>query len=195
MLGICIDGKQRLSSIREFVNGRIPCLDNRKRKWWYCETDGKQKRKILSDKQKDYFRNLEMLCVEYSELELTQEEELFSRVQMGMELRPAEKLRARSGLWQAFALEIENEYPDLMASQLTTIFAYFLFHSCASSGNIWRASVKAHADGCTQKSIINGPVPFRLFYRLLKLSSLMMIIQHTQQVLLLWPHFWRRPSF
>lgn len=89
----------------------------------------------MSDKQKDYFRNLEMLCVEYSELELTQEEELFSRVQMGMELRPAEKLRARSGLWQAFALEIENEYPDLMASQLTTIFACFFFHSCVSSEN------------------------------------------------------------
>ena len=194
MVGICIDGKQRLSSIREFVNGRIPCLDNRKRKWWYCETDGKQKRKILSDKQKDYFRNLEMLCVEYSELELTQEEELFSRVQMGMELRPAEKLRARSGLWQTFALEIETEYPDLMASQLTTIFASF-FHFCTSRGMFGRANVEAHADGCTQKSIINGLVPFRLFCRLLELSSLMMIVQRTQQGLLLWPHFWRRPSF
>ena len=187
MVGICIDGKQRLSSIREFVNGRIPCLDNRKRKWWYCETDGKQKRKILSDRQKDYFRNLEMLCVEYSELELTQEEELFSRVQMGMELRPAEKLRARSGLWQAFALEIENEYPDLMASQLTTIFACFFFSSFMRIRGkyLGRASVKAHADSCTQKSIINELVLFRLFCRLLELSSLMMIIQHIQQGLLL----------
>ncbi|KAF8428363.1 hypothetical protein EV426DRAFT_587589 [Tirmania nivea] len=112
---ICIDGKQRLSSIKAFVKGEIPCLDNRKRKWWYCEGDGRGKRKLLSDAWKDHFQNLEMLCVEYNELKLEQEEELFARVQMGMELRPAEKLKARSGEWQKFTIEVENQYPDLMA--------------------------------------------------------------------------------
>ncbi|KAF8453021.1 hypothetical protein BGX38DRAFT_1269023 [Terfezia claveryi] len=112
---ICIDGKQRLSSIKAFVKGEIPCLDNRKRKWWYCEGDGRGKRKLLSDAWKDHFQSLEMLCVEYNELKLEQEEELFARVQMGMELRPAEKLKARSGEWQKFTIEVENQYPDLMA--------------------------------------------------------------------------------
>lgn len=32
-LRISIDGKQRLSSIREFVNGNIPCTDKHGRKW------------------------------------------------------------------------------------------------------------------------------------------------------------------
>lgn len=98
--------------------GRIPCLDNKKRKWFYCEGDGKGKRRILSDAQKANFTSQPMLCVEYSELKLEQEEELFARVQMGMELRPAEKLKARSGPWQKFAIELEQKYPDLMASQL-----------------------------------------------------------------------------
>lgn len=118
LLGICIDGKQRLSSIKAFVKGEIPCLDNRKRKWWYTEGDGRGKRKLLSDAWKVHFQSLEMLCVEYNELKLEQEEELFGRVQMGMELRPAEKLKARSGEWQKFTIEVENQYPDLMASQL-----------------------------------------------------------------------------
>jgi len=126
ILGICIDGKQRLSSIKAFVKGEIPCLDNKKRKWWYCDGDGRGKRKILSDAHKAHFQNLEMLCVEYNELELVQEEELFARVQMGMELRPAEKLKARSGPWQKFTIDVEEEYPDLMASQLpqTTLSSF-----------------------------------------------------------------------
>lgn len=30
---ISIDGKQRLSSIREFVKGNIPCTDQKGRRW------------------------------------------------------------------------------------------------------------------------------------------------------------------
>ncbi|KAH0613939.1 uncharacterized protein H6S33_005825 [Morchella sextelata] len=115
-LRISIDGKQRLSSIREFVNGNIPCTDKHGRKWFFKDNgspSGKNKR-LLNEKFKQHFLGQELLCAEYAALERKQEEDLFSRVQLGVPLTPAEKLRASSGAWQAFALEIEQKYPDLM---------------------------------------------------------------------------------
>jgi hypothetical protein len=76
---------------------------------------GKNKR-LLNEKFKQHFLGQELLCAEYAALERKQEEDLFSRVQLGVPLTPAEKLRASSGAWQAFALEIEQKYPDLMQS-------------------------------------------------------------------------------
>ncbi|KAH8153563.1 uncharacterized protein LAJ45_02376 [Morchella importuna] len=115
-LRISIDGKQRLSSIREFVNGNIPCTDKHGRKWFFKDNgspSGKKKR-LLNEKFKQHFLSQELLCAEYAALERKQEEDLFSRVQLGVPLTPAEKLRASSGAWQAFALEIEQKYPNLM---------------------------------------------------------------------------------
>jgi hypothetical protein len=31
---VCVDGKQRLSSVRAFVKGMIPCHDHRGEKWY-----------------------------------------------------------------------------------------------------------------------------------------------------------------
>ncbi|KAI5809997.1 hypothetical protein DFH27DRAFT_461690, partial [Peziza echinospora] len=117
---ICIDGKQRLSSIKAFVAGEIPCHDHKKVRWWYCNPDGGRRKNLLDQTSKNQFNSLELLVVEYEDLELTQEEELFARVQMGLELRPAEKLKAKSGPWQTFGAEIENAYPDLCACKSST---------------------------------------------------------------------------
>lgn len=73
-------------------------------------------KRILNDKAKRRFMQLELLCAEYSNLERKQEEDLFSRVQLGVPLTPAEKLRASSGSWQAFAIDIEKQYSELMLS-------------------------------------------------------------------------------
>lgn len=73
-------------------------------------------KRILNDKFKRRFLLLELLCAEYSDLERKQEEDLFSRVQLGVPLTPAEKLRASSGAWQAFAIDIEKQYAELMLS-------------------------------------------------------------------------------
>ncbi|KAL7273731.1 hypothetical protein RUND412_003391 [Rhizina undulata] len=113
---ISIDGKQRLSSVKEFVAGTIPCTDKNGRKWYFCNNgdSSRSKKRILPERQKQKFMNLEFLCAEYSGLERKQEEDLFSRVQLGMPLTPAEKLKASSGSWQSFAAEIERTYTDLI---------------------------------------------------------------------------------
>lgn len=113
---ISIDGKQRLTSIREFINGNIPCTDKHGKKWFFKDNGDmpKKKKRLLDERSKRRFLDRELLCAEYSALERRQEEDLFSRVQLGVPLTPAEKIRASSGRWQEFALEIEREYPELM---------------------------------------------------------------------------------
>jgi hypothetical protein len=59
---------------------------------------------------------IDILTAEYSNLERRQEEDLFSRVQLGMPLTPAEKLRASSGPWQSLAIDLERNYQELMES-------------------------------------------------------------------------------
>jgi len=112
-----IDGKQRLTSVREFVAGKIPCHDAKGKRWFFCEDADrttKAVRKILPPHEKRKFLRKELLCVEYNGLEKQQEEDLFSRVQLGMPLTPAEKLRASSGLWQDFAIELGDEFKELI---------------------------------------------------------------------------------
>jgi hypothetical protein len=118
---VSIDGKQRLTSIRDFVAGKIHCTDHKNRSWYFCDTDDvedpkgkKKKKRILPSKQRRAFLNMTILCAEYSNLELRQEEDLFSRVQMGMPLTPAEKLKASSGVWQDFAIELEKKYQTMI---------------------------------------------------------------------------------
>jgi len=35
---ICVDGKQRLLSIKAFINGEILYIDRFKHKWWYYKS-------------------------------------------------------------------------------------------------------------------------------------------------------------
>ncbi|KAA8900017.1 hypothetical protein FN846DRAFT_799429 [Sphaerosporella brunnea] len=117
---ISIDGKQRLTSVREFVNGNIPCTDAKGKSWYFCEKPKnefpakKVKRRILPVRTRRQFLRLELICAEFSNLERKQEEDLFSRVQLGIPLTPAEKLRASSGPWQDFAISIEKEFLELL---------------------------------------------------------------------------------
>jgi hypothetical protein len=111
---ISIDGKQRLSSIRSFVAGDIPCLDRKNRKWWFTNSPtAKGQRHILPEKVRRDFLKTELLCAEYPDLDRVQEEEMFSRVQLGVPLTPAEKLRATTGPWQQFAVELQHKFTDL----------------------------------------------------------------------------------
>ncbi|CAN9447597.1 unnamed protein product [Alternaria sp. RS040] len=62
---VCVDGKQRLSSIRAFVKAQKMFLD------------------------KDF------VAFQFADLTQEQEEDLFARVQMGVQLTVAEKMRAK----------------------------------------------------------------------------------------------------
>ncbi|KAF1941986.1 hypothetical protein EJ02DRAFT_454652 [Clathrospora elynae] len=110
---VCVDGKQRLSSVRAFVKGMIPCHDHRGEKWWFCDGHGPRRKKLLSEETQKLFLDKDFVAFQFTELSLQQEEDLFARVQMGLQLSAAEKMRASTGPWQELAKLFVVDFPDV----------------------------------------------------------------------------------
>lgn len=112
---ICVDGKQRLSSVKLFVQGKIPCKDYRGENWYFCHdpsvAKGPSKENIMDEAAQKEFLRKEFVSFEYADLSPEQEEDLFARVQMGIQLTSAEKLRASSGPWQELAKCYVDDFP------------------------------------------------------------------------------------
>ena len=112
-----IDGKQRLSSIINFRAGRIPYKDFRGTNWWYPCFEAKAKLKngkVLTASMKEQFDNWSLLCIEYTGLTPTQEEELFSRVQQGMALSNSERQMAGHTPWIRMIKELLTTYKEVV---------------------------------------------------------------------------------
>jgi hypothetical protein len=115
---VCVDGKQRLSSVKAFVQGIIPCQDAVGAKWWFCNAHVQGRHKnILSETAKEEFLNKDFVTFEYTDLRSEQEEDLFARVQLGISLTAAEKMRATSGPWQDLARHFTNDFAVIYSLQ------------------------------------------------------------------------------
>ncbi|KAI0031026.1 hypothetical protein K488DRAFT_87231 [Vararia minispora EC-137] len=175
----CIDGKQRLTSIQKFMDGLIyrvsplyiiPSLnliagravqtaireplasDSPRDKYWYKKrVQGTGY--ILPVKYQKLFANKQVVCIEYHGLTDDDEREIFRRVQLGMALTNAEKLKAetrnaKSALVQSLtdlytsrlaALDFETKRDVLyrwMATALFTIRRGIENRSPASFGQV-----------------------------------------------------------
>ncbi|KAG8834310.1 hypothetical protein FRC17_009218 [Serendipita sp. 399] len=102
---ICIDGKQRLTSIRRFIEGEIPhdrgtSLDKDSEtgvRYWSPRIQLNNRRSTdrhLPNNIFSQFNRKQIVCIEYHELTEDQERDIFNRVQMGMPLSSAEKMAA-----------------------------------------------------------------------------------------------------
>ncbi|TKA52202.1 hypothetical protein B0A49_12075 [Cryomyces minteri] len=118
---ICVDGKQRLTSVSKFVRGHIGCHDRYGKLWYYRDKvdeegnpEAARRRLILPEDVKRNFRSKTFVCYEFSNLSPKQEEDLFARVQLGVALTPAEKLQATDGPWQKFARLFERDFGDVV---------------------------------------------------------------------------------
>ncbi|KAH8811477.1 hypothetical protein F5884DRAFT_749854 [Xylogone sp. PMI_703] len=119
---VCVDGKQRLTSIKKFMDGLIGFYDSNDppRKWYYRHPiiKGVEKKKpgheIIPDEMKELFRARTFCCWEYNNLSLKTEENMFQSVQRGIALTPAEKLRAMSTEWAQFTKEYEENYSTIL---------------------------------------------------------------------------------
>ncbi|KAI9647758.1 hypothetical protein NHQ30_004146 [Ciborinia camelliae] len=115
---ICVDGKQRLTSLYKFMSGEIGFLDTSHppKRWYYCHptingvvtpTSG---RNICPDGLKKFFDEKVFCCYEYEHLTQETEETMFQLVQRGVALSPAEKMRAMSTEWARFTRLYEDDY-------------------------------------------------------------------------------------
>ncbi|KAI9275617.1 hypothetical protein BDA99DRAFT_495967 [Phascolomyces articulosus] len=122
---VCIDGKQRLTSILRFMNNEIPYLemvDGRTvDKFYSSETEEDGRREYLDDNVRDHFDHTELVCVEYTNLDTDSEIEIFSRVQLGVPLTTAEKLKANGTPISEFCQTMYNQYKY----ELSSLFADF----------------------------------------------------------------------
>ncbi len=78
---------------------------------WFCDTTNSQQKQVLSEDTKNMFLAKEFVSIEFSDLSSQQEEDLFARVQMGIQLSAAEKMRATTGPWQELAKLFVNDFP------------------------------------------------------------------------------------
>ncbi|GJE94148.1 hypothetical protein PsYK624_103160 [Phanerochaete sordida] len=109
---VCIDGKQRLTSIQKFMKGIIPHKDVfTGDKFFYKENSNRTERgKLLPGQYKKVFANKQIVCIEYTHLDADSEREIFQRVQLGMALTPAEKLQATSSPASDFVRALVSIY-------------------------------------------------------------------------------------
>lgn len=112
-LYVCIDGKQRISSICAFLNNKIPVKEpSTGRKFWYKEDLLTGKTPALSAAQRRKFDNEQITVVEFEGLTDETERDMFSRVQMGVTLSSAEKLGAHLGAWPDFIRQMVKRFID-----------------------------------------------------------------------------------
>ncbi|KAG6866449.1 hypothetical protein C0991_003967 [Blastosporella zonata] len=120
---VCVDGKQRLTSIQKFCDGQIPYKDPRsKKQWWYTlpQTSRGVKAEIPEVHRDRFVRHL-MTCVEYHSLPEGAEHEVFQRVQMGMVLTAAEKLQALSSPWAQWIRDLEHRHVSVDGGLATVL--------------------------------------------------------------------------
>ena len=114
----CIDGKQRLTTIRKFFDGEIPYLDKKRQRWYYCNppnSTSRAKRRLLSEDEKEFINNVQIVNIEFETLTEEQEEDMFQRVQLGVPLTVAERLSALSGEIPVFINDIRSAYTNIPA--------------------------------------------------------------------------------
>lgn len=117
---VCIDGKQRLTSVQRFTQGHIPCFDGHGKKWWFKQLEGSAKgRKYLPQEVKNHFWKKKLLCDTYVGMTDDQEHDTFERVQRGNPLTPAEKSQAKKGDWQQLARTFQADFPLVMGCKQT----------------------------------------------------------------------------
>ncbi|KAJ1304559.1 hypothetical protein OPQ81_005700 [Rhizoctonia solani] len=106
---VCIDGKQRLTSIYRFLEGHIPHKDGGV-SYYFQQADPSKHCRLLPDNLKRQFRNKTMICVEYRDLDGMAERDIFQRVQLGMALTTGETFQSYNGPVAKFIHKIHNRF-------------------------------------------------------------------------------------
>ncbi|KAF8599822.1 hypothetical protein BDV93DRAFT_559964 [Ceratobasidium sp. AG-I] len=93
---VCMDGMQRLISIKKFVDGEISIKHTHERTFYSLQHLKKhtQKRSGLADSDKKRFDERHIVVYEFKGMTEAMERETFNRLQLGVVLTSAERIRA-----------------------------------------------------------------------------------------------------
>ncbi|KAF8897611.1 hypothetical protein BD779DRAFT_1432544 [Infundibulicybe gibba] len=119
---ICVDGKQRLTSIQKFFDGQVNRDLKTRKVFWYTVPGGaKGSRAEVPEEYKEIFSEKQITCVEYKDLKPVSEREIFQRVQLGMPLTAAEKLQAIASPWAEWISELESRHVSVEGGLSTVL--------------------------------------------------------------------------
>ncbi|KAG2150495.1 hypothetical protein DEU56DRAFT_32120 [Suillus clintonianus] len=123
---ICVDGKQRLTSIQKFLDGLIPHRDVRtKKSYWFVRSDKQKNTRLeIPEEWKRRFAETRITCVEYHNLTPEIEREIFQRVQLGVQLTAAEKLQAISSPWADWISDLELRHVNVDNRGLASVLEW-----------------------------------------------------------------------
>ncbi|KAK7014108.1 hypothetical protein VNI00_019405 [Paramarasmius palmivorus] len=143
----CIDGKQRLTSIRRFMNGEIPYKSPKTScKYWWTTSNVKG-RKEIPERLRERFSSATITCLDYRNITDDQERDLFSRVQNGVALTCAERLQSINGPLPTLIRVIKRQVNDAFNNNVNwgkdrgrdfqvTAQALYLIESSMESGKM-----------------------------------------------------------
>lgn len=106
---VCIDGKQRCTSVLNFYDGKIPFKSSSGHKFWYT-AHGVRGGQTLSPALKRKFDNISLQVVEYPSPTKEEQRDIFQRVQLGMPLSSAERLQALGGEMSAWIRDLDRRF-------------------------------------------------------------------------------------
>lgn len=135
---MCIDGKQRCTSIMYFMEGKIPFKGANGEKFWYTKYGtGQRGGQLLPASLKRKFDNIALQVVEYDNIDTDKQRDIFresyvevyvltcsERVQLGVALSAPEKLQALGGHWSAWITELQKKYV-VSAGALSSYLLHF----------------------------------------------------------------------
>ncbi|KAG5730191.1 hypothetical protein E4T56_gene11691 [Termitomyces sp. T112] len=98
MVKVCIDGKQRITAIQQFIEGKISYRDSQlNREIWYEKIPAGKKGVVFTPTQRQRFNGVRISICKYREINEHDEREVFQRVQNGVALSTHERLKAVNG--------------------------------------------------------------------------------------------------
>lgn len=119
-----IDGKQRLTSIKRFMDNELPYIDRSSgeevKVWYSSETDKGDMGEdavYLDEEQMNIFNSFEFVCMEYTDITEDDEFDIFSRVQLGVAITSAEKLKAHNTSVAEICRNLTETYIDIQNLQ------------------------------------------------------------------------------
>lgn len=109
---VCIDGKQRIDTIRQFYNNEIAFLIDDEYVY-YKETDGKTKdgvhdARVMTDDEITEFQDIVLYNHEYNKLTYDEQVDLFNRIQQGKKLSAGEIIKS------SLSKEVNNRIQRIM---------------------------------------------------------------------------------
>jgi len=92
---VCLDGKQRLTTIKNFINNDVTWTSDDGIEYYFSKNkDNKKKAQVMSEAQQNEFLNQNVVIIIYKNLTEEEQLEIFKRIQGGRQLTDGERMKA-----------------------------------------------------------------------------------------------------